>query len=85
LLNQPGETVGDARRGAAVEAEDVLVEISRQALGADRAVVGPEQPAIEAGFARALALATAGTIFLIKSSDDGEGNDVGGTTTSASF
>ena len=46
LLDQAGEAVADALGGAAVEAEDVLVEIGRQVLLADRAVVGAEQPAL---------------------------------------
>ena len=46
LLDQAGEAVGDALGGPAVEAEDVLVEIGLQMLGADRAMVGAEQPAL---------------------------------------
>ena len=38
--------MADALGGAAVEAEDELVEIGRQMLGADGAVVGAEQPAL---------------------------------------
>ena len=46
LLDQAGEAVADALGGAAVEAEDVLVEIGLEVLGADRTVVGAEQPAL---------------------------------------
>ena len=45
LLNQAGEAVADALGGPAVEAEDVLVEIGREMLGADRTMVGAQQPA----------------------------------------
>ena len=46
LLDQAGEAVADALGGAAVEAEDVLVEIGLEMLLADRAVMGAEQPAL---------------------------------------
>ena len=46
LLDQAGEAVGDALGGPAVEAEDVLVEIGLQVLGADRTMVGAQQPAL---------------------------------------
>lgn len=57
VLDQPCKAVGDAGRGAAVEAEDVLVEprvrlagprpgSGLQMLRADRTVVGAEQPAL---------------------------------------
>ncbi len=40
LLDQPGEAVADAVGGAAVEAEDVLVEIDLEVLLADGTMVG---------------------------------------------
>ena len=40
MLDQAGEAVGDAPCGAAIEAEDELVEIGGQMLAADGAVVG---------------------------------------------
>jgi hypothetical protein len=46
MLDDAGEAVADALGGAAVEAEGELVEIGRQVLGLDRAVMGPEQPAL---------------------------------------
>ena len=46
LLDDAGEAVGDAPGGAAVEAEDELVEVGRQMLLGDGAVVGAEQPAL---------------------------------------
>ena len=39
LLDWPGEAVADALGGAAVEAEDILVEIGLEVLFADRAMV----------------------------------------------
>src|SRR3569623_2806144 len=50
LLDQPGEAVADEGGGAAVEPEDVLVEVGGEVLLAPRAVVGARQPALgEAG------------------------------------
>src|SRR3954452_15107122 len=46
LLDEPGEAVADALGGAAVEPEHVLVEVGRQVLAADRAVVGAQEPAL---------------------------------------
>ena len=46
LLDQTGETVTDALGGAAVEAEHVLVEVGLEVFGADRTVMGAEQPAL---------------------------------------
>src|SRR6187200_2497959 len=46
LLDQPGEAVSDALGGATIEAEHVLVEISREMLLADGAVMGAEKPAL---------------------------------------
>src|ERR671915_698813 len=46
MLDQPSEAVADALGGAAVEAEDELVEIGRQMLLGDGAVMGTEQPAL---------------------------------------
>src|SRR3954451_11364328 len=46
LLDQPGEAVADEGGGAAVEPEDVLVEVGGQVLLAHRAVVGAEKPAL---------------------------------------
>src|SRR4051794_18992483 len=40
LLDQPGEAVADEGGGAAVEPEDVLVEVGGEVLLAHRAVVG---------------------------------------------
>ena len=45
-LHEVGEAVADAPGGAAIEAEDELVEISRKVFRADGAVVGAEQPAL---------------------------------------
>jgi len=42
-----GEAVSGAPRATAVEAEDVLVEVALQVLGADGAVVGARQPALD--------------------------------------
>jgi hypothetical protein len=44
VLDDAREAVADAPGGAAVEAEHELVEIGRQVLVADSAVVGTEQP-----------------------------------------
>src|SRR5947209_8176174 len=46
LLDEAGEAVADALGGAAIEAEDVLVEIGGQMLLADGTVAGAEQPAL---------------------------------------
>src|ERR687884_364378 len=46
LLDETGEAVADALGGAAVEPEHVLVEVGRQVLPADRAVVGAQEPAL---------------------------------------
>src|ERR687884_829321 len=46
LLDEAGEAVADALGGAAIEPEHVLVEVGRQVLPADRAVVGAQQPAL---------------------------------------
>src|SRR3954452_16665388 len=46
LLDEAGEAVAEALGGAAVEAEDVLVEIGRQMLLADGTVVGAHEPAL---------------------------------------
>src|SRR3954453_16222602 len=46
LLDQPGEAVADEGGGAAVEPEDVLVEVGGEVLPAHRAVVGAQQPAL---------------------------------------
>src|SRR3954469_22819768 len=46
LLDEAGEAVADAPGGAAVEPEHVLVEVGRQGLGADRAMMGGPQPAL---------------------------------------
>src|SRR4051812_40241717 len=45
LLDQPGEAVADEGGGAAVEPEDVLVEVGGEVLLAHRAVVGAQEPA----------------------------------------
>ena len=45
LFDQAGKTMGDALGGPSVEAEDVLVEIGLQVLGADRPMVGAQKPA----------------------------------------
>lgn len=47
VLKEAGEAVRQAFGGASVEAEDVLVEIGLAVLGADGAVVGGEQPALD--------------------------------------
>src|SRR5436305_15160422 len=47
LLDQPGEAVADEGGGAAVEPEDVLVEVGGEVLLAHRAVVGAEEPALD--------------------------------------
>src|SRR3954449_6555068 len=47
LLDQPGEAVADEGGGAAVEPEDVLVEVGGEVLLAHRAVVGAQQPALD--------------------------------------
>src|SRR3954453_4918127 len=47
LLDQPGEAVVDEGGGAAVEPEDVLVEIGGEVLLAHRAVVGAQEPALD--------------------------------------
>src|SRR3954468_18615499 len=49
LLDQAGEAMADALGGAAVEAEDVLVQVPLQVLRADGAVMGAEQPAFGEG------------------------------------
>src|SRR3954449_4490850 len=49
LLDQAGEAMADALGGAAVEAEDVLVQVPSQVLRADGAVMGAEQPAFGEG------------------------------------
>jgi hypothetical protein len=46
LLDDASEAVGDAFGGSAVEAEGELVEVGRQMLLGDRAVVGAEQSAL---------------------------------------
>jgi len=46
VLDQPSEAVADGVGFPAVEAEDELVEVALQVLGADGAVVGAEQPAL---------------------------------------
>src|SRR3954449_10557880 len=46
-LDQPGEAVADEGGGAAVEPEDVLVEIGGEVLLAHRAVVGAQEPALD--------------------------------------
>src|SRR4051812_22604751 len=46
MLDDAGEAVAEALGGAAVEAENELVEIGRQVLGRGGAVVGAEQPAL---------------------------------------
>jgi hypothetical protein len=46
LLDDAGEAVSDALGGPSIEAEDVLVEIGLQVFGADRPVVGAQQPAL---------------------------------------
>src|SRR4051794_41297129 len=46
LLDQPGEAVADEGGGAAVEPEDVLVEVGGEVLLAHRAVVGAQEPAL---------------------------------------
>src|SRR4051794_7410984 len=46
LLDEAGEAVADAPGGAAVEPEHVLVEVGRQVLGADSAMMGAQQPAL---------------------------------------
>src|SRR3954453_6993391 len=46
LLDEAGEAVADAPSGAAVEPEHVLVEVGRQVLPADRAMMGAQQPAL---------------------------------------
>src|SRR4051794_349692 len=48
LLDEAGEAVADALGGAAVEAEDVLVEMGGQMLLADRTMVGAQEPALGA-------------------------------------
>lgn len=45
-LDQPGEAVADARGGAAIEAEEVLAQISLEVLAPDVAVMGAEQSAL---------------------------------------
>src|SRR5438270_5435035 len=47
LLDQPCEAVADEGGGAAVEPEDVLVEVGGEVLLAHRAVVGAEEPALD--------------------------------------
>src|SRR5689334_1779731 len=47
LLDQPGEAVADEGGGAAVEPEDVLVEVGGEVLLAHRAVVGAQEPALD--------------------------------------
>src|SRR5215212_3361133 len=46
LLDRAREAVADAFGGAAVEAQDVLVEIGRQMLLADGTMVGAHEPAL---------------------------------------
>src|SRR3954454_23461294 len=46
-LDQPGEAVADEGGGAAVEPEDVLVEVGGEGLLAHRAVVGAQEPALD--------------------------------------
>jgi hypothetical protein len=46
VLDEAGEAVGDAGGAAAVEAKDILVEVSLQVLVADRTVVGAHEPAL---------------------------------------
>src|SRR3954447_760944 len=46
LLDQAGEAMADALGGAAVEAEDVLVQVPLQVLLAHRPVVGAQEPAL---------------------------------------
>src|SRR4051795_6506582 len=46
LLDQPGEAVADEVGGAAIEAEDVLVEVGGEVLLAHRPVVGAQEPAL---------------------------------------
>src|SRR5438270_2490193 len=47
LLDQPGEAVADEGGGAAVEPEDVLVEVGGEVLPAHRPVVGAQEPALD--------------------------------------
>jgi len=44
VLKDAGEAVGEALGAAAVEAEDIFVEVALQVLGADGAVVGAQEP-----------------------------------------
>ena len=46
VFDQPGEAMADGAGGTAVEAEDIFVEIALQMFGADRTVMGAEQPAL---------------------------------------
>src|SRR3954464_12307022 len=46
-LDQPGEAVADEGGGAAIEPEDVLVEVGGEVLLAHRAVVGAQEPALD--------------------------------------
>ena len=46
VLDQAGEAVADGLGLASVEAEDELVEVALQVLGADGAMVGAEEPAL---------------------------------------
>src|SRR5436305_11630226 len=45
LLDQPGEAVADEVGGAAIEPEDVLVEVGGEVLLAHRPVAGAQEPA----------------------------------------
>ena len=46
MLDRPGEAVADGLGLPAVEAEDELVEVVLQVLGADSAMVGAEEPGL---------------------------------------